>query len=238
MRISGLSINGLFLKYPNPDGAGFHLKTYAMFKAGSTLVWLLIAASLGIIAYNIGKFRGKDDTQTKLIQNYTFVRNIVELAGLEVGGTSAIKSTNVDSAGGFWSGVQSFFAEKTATVSIPYTAKYGVAMQEKDLQISATDSVVTITMPPTKLLSFELHLDKLEASSKKGLLIFQNDDFYNRFQKQLYSDTRGQLSGNQDFLKRAETRIASILSEYYAPLGLKVNCVFGSPAATQTTVQP
>jgi len=190
------------------------------------ILGLIVLAAITIVAFTIGKTFGKNDNETKLINNYSFVRNIIELAGLEVTGTTTYKTTNVDNDGGFWSGVQGFFAEKTATVTIPYTAKYGVALKETDLKIEKKDSVVFIQMPATMLLSFELHLDRLETTNKKGLLIFQDDEYYNALQKKLYAQARQQLEANTGFLKQSQARIASILTAYYQPLALKVQCSF------------
>lgn len=204
-----------------------HKTIYTLTKLIRNFVIIIVLAAFAIVAYTIGKSIGEKNNETKLINNYSFVRNIIELAGLEVSGTTTYKTTNADSDGGFWSGVGNFFAEKTATVSIPYTAKYGVALKESDLKITKQDSVVLIQMPATALLSFELHLDRLETANKKGLLIFQDDEFYNELQKKLYAEARKQLEINAGFLKKSEQRIAEILSLYYQPLGLRVQIAFG-----------
>jgi hypothetical protein len=195
-------------------------------KLTRNFIILIILAAFAIVAYTIGKSIGEKNNETKLINNYSFVRNIIELAGLEVSGTTTYKTTNADSDGGFWSGVGNFFAEKTATVSIPYTAKYGVALKESDLKITRQDSVVLIQMPATALLSFELHLDRLETTNKKGLLIFQDDEFYNELQKKLYAEARKQLEANSAYLIQSKQRISTILTSYYQPLDLKVQCTF------------
>jgi len=191
------------------------------------IIGIIVLAAIAIVAYTIGKNIGEKNNETKLINNYSFVRNIIELAGLEVTGTTTYKTTNVDSDGGFWSGVQGFFAEKTATVTIPYTAKYGVALKDSDVKIVSRDSIVSIGIPTTKLLSFELHLDRLETTNKKGLLIFEDDEFYNALEKKLYADARNQLESNAGYLKQSELRIVQILGLYYEPLGLKVQIEFG-----------
>lgn len=190
------------------------------------IIGIIVLAAIAIVAYTIGKSMGEKSHQTTLINNYSFVKNIIELAGLEVSGNSTYTSSNVDSDGGFWKGVQSFFIEKSASVSIPYTAKYGVQLKETDLKIERQDSVVLVSIPTTQLLSFELHLDRLQTTNKKGLLIFEDDEFYNAMQKKLYANARQQLSGNSAYLQQSKLRIEKILQGYYTPLGLQVKCVF------------
>jgi hypothetical protein len=191
-----------------------------------TFTTLLVIAAIGIVAYTIGKWVGAKNSDTRLIQNYSFVKNIVELAALEVSGTTTFKTTNADSSSGFWSSMKKYFTETSATITIPYTAKYGSAFKEKEIQIEKKDSIVLVIVPLTRLLSFELHMDRLETTSKKGLLIFQLDEFYNQFYKRMYADARRQLETNAAYLKQSEKRIEEILQQYYAPLGLKVKCVF------------
>jgi uncharacterized protein (UPF0333 family) len=190
------------------------------------ILGLIVLVAIAIVAYTIGKSIGQKDTDTKLINNYSFVKNIIELAGLQVSGTTTFKSTNTDSSGGFWSSIKNVFAENTAVVTIPYTAKYGVALKESDLYIERKDSIVHIAVPATKLLSLELHMDRLETTSKKGWLIMEDDEYFNNFQKKLYSDTRQQLENNKTYLQQSQQRISSILQQYYQPLGLKVECAF------------
>ncbi|HSC54934.1 MAG TPA: DUF4230 domain-containing protein [Phnomibacter sp.] len=192
-----------------------------------TIIPLIVLAAVAIVAYTIGNTIGSRSHETTLINNYSFVKNIIELAGLEVHGTTTYKTTNAGSEGGFWKDVQNFLVEESATLTIPYTAKYGVALKESDLNISKNDSTVLIKMPATKLLSFELHLDKLETSNKKGLLIFQKDEYYNALQKKLYAEARKQLEMNTQYLQQSQQRIGTILNSYYKPLGFTVQCSFG-----------
>jgi hypothetical protein len=189
------------------------------------ILGIIVLAAISIVAYTIGKNFGSKDTDTKLINNYSFVKNIIELAGLQVSGTTTFKSSNADNDGGFWAGIKNALAENTATVMVPYTAKYGVAIPDS-IGIEVKDSIVEISIPPTTLLSLELHMDRMETSAQKGLLVFEDDEYFNAFQKKLYADTRKQLETNAGYLKQSEQRIAQILGSYYSPLGLKVQLVF------------
>jgi hypothetical protein len=185
------------------------------------IIGLIILAAIAIVAYTIGKNIGRKDTDTKLINNYSFVKNIIELAGLQVSGTATFKSTNADSDGGFWAGLKNALAENTATVMVPYTAKYGVAIPDS-IGIQVKDSVVEISIPATTLLSLELHMDRMETSTQKGLLVFEDDEYFNAFQKKLYADTRKQLEVNKQYLQQSAARIENILNQYYLPLSKKV----------------
>jgi hypothetical protein len=185
------------------------------------IIGLIILAAIAIVAYTIGKNIGRKDTDTKLINNYSFVKNIIELAGLQVSGTATFKSTNADSDGGFWAGLKNALAENTATVMVPYTAKYGVAIPDS-IGIQVKDSVVEISIPATTLLSLELHMDRMETATQKGLLVFEDDEYFNAFQKKLYADTRKQLEVNKQYLQQSAARIENILNQYYLPLSKKV----------------
>lgn len=196
-----------------------------MKQLSSKILGLIILAAIAIVAYTIGKSMGSKANDTKLINNYSFVKNIVELAGLQVSGTSTLKTTNTDSTGGFWSGLKNAFAENTATVMVPYTAKYGVAIQDS-IRIDSKDSTVIITLPAAQLLSLELHMDRMETTSRKGLLVFEEDEYFNAFQKKLYTDTKNQLATNSSYVQQSTKRIEQILMQYYQPLGYNVRCVF------------
>ncbi len=187
---------------------------------------IAVMAAIAVLAFTFGKWRGEKNTDTRITQNYSFVKNIVELAALEVSGTTTLKTTNADSSNSFWSTIKKYFTETSATITIPYTAKYGTAFKEKNIGIERKDSLVLVTVPATSLLSFELHLDRLETNSKKGLLIFQQDEFYNQFYKKIYTDARKQLETNTSYKQQSQKRIEEILQQYYTPLKLKVQCVF------------
>jgi hypothetical protein len=72
----------------------------------------------------------------------------------------------------------------------------------------------------------ELHMDRMETTSRKGLLVFEEDEYFNAFQKKLYTDTKNQLATNSSYLQQSTKRIEQILTQYYQPLGYNVTCVF------------
>ena len=190
------------------------------------LLLVLLVVAAGIIAYTIGKKVGSNKAETKLINNQSFVKNIVELASLEVGGVTTFKSTNIDSSGGFLSSIKQFFAENTASISVPYTAKYGVAFSGDKPDITQHDSTVVLRIPQTRLLSLELHMDRMETNSRKGLLVPERDAYFDAFQKRLYAKTREQLQNTSGYLQQSRQRIQTILNGYYNPQGYKVELQF------------
>ena len=95
------------------------------------------------------------------------------------------------------------------------------------MQISTKDSTAVIYLPACKLLSLQLHLDRVSAVSKTGVFNSITLDEYLTVQKQLYQECNNQLVNNAAHLKMAEDNIRFILQKYYAPLQLKVQCVFG-----------
>ncbi|MCA0382099.1 MAG: DUF4230 domain-containing protein [Bacteroidetes bacterium] len=193
---------------------------------GNNLRFLISAVMLIVAAFFIGKWMGTQKGTTRLIENYAFVKNIAELATLEVSGTTTYKSTNVDQQASWWSSVSAFFTEKSATIMVPYQAKYGVDVSKDSITISHQDSVLIITFPPAKLLSYELRLDRMETSNRKGLLVFSDDEFYTAFQQQLYAKSRTQLEQNLRYLQASRDRICEVMNQYVAPTGLKVQCKF------------
>ena len=193
---------------------------------GNSLRFVLSAVMLIVAAFFIGKWMGTKNGATRLIENYAFVKNIAELATLEVSGTTTYKTTNVDQQASWWSAVSAFFTEKSATIMVPYQAKYGVDVSKDSISISQQDSVVIITFPPAKLLSYELRLDRMETSNRKGLLVFSDDEFYTAFQQQLYAQSRTQLEQNLRYLQASRDRICNVMDQYFAPTGLTVQCKF------------
>lgn len=183
---------------------------------------LLVAAAF----YFLGKQQGGNKVKTDIIQHTDIIKQIAELGALEVNGSTTIKVSNHGDEG-MWNKFKNYFAENTLQVAIPYQAKYGVDMNNQKMNINTKDSTVIIYLPKCKLLSLQLQLDKVDAISKTGIFNSITLEQYVEVQKQLYLQCNATLINNADNLKMAETNIISILQKYYAPLQLKVKCVFG-----------
>ena len=187
---------------------------------------LLIAAAF----YFLGKKNGSNDVKTDIVQNTTLIKQIAELSALQVDGITTMKVSNKGDNAGLWDKFKNYFAENTLYLSIPYTAKYGVDMNNVNMNISQKDSLVIIYLPKSKLLSLQLLLDKVDAMGKTGVFNSITLEQYIGVQKQLYLECNNQLSANAKNIQLAETNIRSILQKYYEPLHLKVECKFGETA--------
>ena len=176
--------------------------------------------------YEFGQHSGRQEAQTQLIENYSFVREIAELASLEADGISTLKSTNLANDNSWTDALRKSLFEKTIQVSIPYSAKYGVDLADSSLTIVRKDSLVYIHLPQPKLLSYELRLDRMEISARKGFFLGQNDELYNEAEKKLYAQSRAQMEGNALYLAKSKERIIAILQQYFGVMHLRVACVF------------
>jgi hypothetical protein len=190
---------------------------------------LLVAAAF----YFLGKKNGSGQVKTDIIQNTDVIKQIAELGALEVNGTTNIKISNKGDNSGMWEKFKNYFAENTLQVTIPFQAKYGVDINNQKMVIDTKDSTAIIYLPSCKLLSLQLQLDKVNAVSQTGLFNTITLDEYIVVQKQLYLECNKQLVNNATNLKLAEDNIRFILQKYYAPLQLKVQCVFGEATKTK-----
>ncbi len=188
------------------------------------LLVLLVAGAF----YFLGKKNGEGQTKTDIVQNVALIKEIAELASLEVDGETNIKISNKGDSKGVWSNVKNYFSENTLQLALPYEAKYGVDMKNHQVTINAKDSIVTIVLPAAQLLSLQLRLDRLESMNKTGLFSSITMEEFVDAQKQLYAAASNALEGNQSYLKLAEDNIRNTLGKYYRPMGYKVVCVFGS----------
>ncbi len=193
--------------------------------------FLLIAFLVLVIAaafYFLGKKNGSKEVKTDIIQNTEIIKQIAELGALEVNGTTTVSVSNRGDNNSVWNKFKNYFAENTLQIAIPYQAKYGVSINDQKMDINTKDSTAVIYLPACKLLSLQLQLDKVNAVSKTGLFNSITLDQYIDVQKQLYQQCSSQLVSNATNIKLAEDNIRFILQKYYAPLQLKVQCVFGS----------
>lgn len=201
------------------------------------LFWLVIIAAAVFIGYSIAKFFIPRQNNTQLIDNYSFVKEIAELASLEVNGITTLTSSNLANDGSIGDELRRVFMERTVRLSAPYTAKYGVNLEDSSLRIVRSDSVIKVYLPPPQLLSYEMHIDRLEASNKKGWLLFENDEAYTAFQKKMYREGRQKLETNEVFLKRSRDKICDIIQKYFVPLHVRTLCIY-EVFPLQPSVQP
>ncbi|HRD59255.1 MAG TPA: DUF4230 domain-containing protein [Ferruginibacter sp.] len=191
------------------------------------LVVLILVIAVALAFYLLGKKNGAGQTKTDIIQNVEIVKQIAQLSSLEVNGTTKITVTNKGDNAGFWNKVKNYFAENTLQVTVPYEAKYGVDMSNQKIEIDKKAQTVTLQLPPVKLLSMQLRLDKMDNMQQTGLFSTITVDAFVKAQKDMYAAANATLVNNAAYIKLAQENINNTLNRYYAPLGYKVNIVFG-----------
>lgn len=190
----------------------------------SFLVGLITVAWL---AYYLGKKQG-DVQITNIATNEIFVREIAELAALEVNGNAQIKTSNIERVDGWIQSLKKAFLEESIEINIPYTAKYGISTDSTQIRISVqADKKLLIKIPEPRLLSYEMHLNKASNSTKLGWLQSENNTRYAAVQAQLYQQSKNEASASIKNKELAEQKITKILAQYYAPLGYEVQVQFG-----------
>lgn len=197
-------------------------------------VIFILAIVLAVMAYFLGKKNGAVTTE-RLISNTTFLKNIAELSTLEANGSANITSTNILDDGTLTDMMKKLFSEKTIKISVPFTAKYGVSLKNQNIRVNHKDTVVTIFLPEPELLSYELRLDKMDATVRKGLLQSIDEQTLNSLEGKLYSQSRQQMAGNDFYKQEAKNKVQKILGEYFAPLDYNVKLVFDNSQTGKNT---
>lgn len=193
------------------------------------ITWLVVILFI-ILIFWLGQRSGSRTVNEQVLSNSLIVREIAELSSLEVQGTASIKRSNVENSGGWTDNLKKVFAENTIWVSVPYTAKYGVDVNEKNFKVDVQKKKVLVTLPAPQLLSYELRLNKMETANKKGWLMFSDDETYTDVQKKLYETSRAQLEHNNVYMEQSKEKIRRIMAQYYAPFELEVEVKFGNEA--------
>lgn len=192
----------------------------------NSILILLLTLIIAFAFYFLGKKNGSNVNDVNVIHNVALIKEIAEMSSLEVTGTTSFKISNRGEDDGVWSKFKNYLGESTLQLSIPYDAKYGVDIGTQKVEIDTKAGIAKVYFPPCKLLSLQLRLDRVDAMSKTGLLNTATIDDYVKAQKQLYEAANKALAGNTGHIKLAEEHIRFILEKYYAPLGLKVECIF------------
>lgn len=170
-----------------------------------------------ILVFWLGKRFGTTNVSQEVISNSTIIKEIAELASLDVQGSASIKRSNIENNGDWTDNLKKAFLENTVWVTIPYQAKYGVNIDDKQFKVQLTDKKIIIRLPAPRLLSYELKMDRMETSNRKGWLLSQNDETYTDVQKTLYKTSRGQLEHNPVYIQQSKDKIRKIMEQYYAP---------------------
>lgn len=189
---------------------------------------LIITIGLTILGYYFGYTHSKNNTEQKFIHNYTTIKNIAEFGSLEVHGIAKSEEKTNSSDKSVVDIFEKTFFEKMIKIEIPYIAKYGVSMNSQEVGIREDEKSKTIfvTLPLVQLLSYELVLDQSDATSRRGLMVFQNDEDYLNASKKLYVSSRQSLESNQTFIKQSEEQLVKLIKTYLAPTGKIVEVHF------------
>ena len=188
---------------------------------------LLLVAVIAFAFYKLGVKNGSVETKTEIIQNVGVVKQIAELASLQVSGVTNLKVTN-KTGDGTWEKFKGYFTENTMMLSLPFDAKYGVDLSQEQMKVDTKSGKVKIYLPACKLLSMQWRLDKMQTMSQTGVFASATMNDFVKAQKQLYDQAFSGLQTNSGYIKLAQENIRSILSRYFQPLGYEVECVFGS----------
>ncbi|MFV0605531.1 MAG: DUF4230 domain-containing protein [Niabella sp.] len=187
--------------------------------------FLILAITVAFLAYFLGKKNGTK-TIDSIVMNQVLIQQIAELSTLEVQGTASIKSTNITNDGSISDGFKKIFLERTVTIAIPYVAKYGVNLEKQNIHIEERNKQVYIVLPVPELVSFELRMDKADATIRKGFFETADESHFNKVEKKLYSQSRAQLEKNNSYLQQSKDKIKQIITSYYAPMDMKVDIKF------------
>lgn len=185
---------------------------------------ILILLSMVAIFF-IGQKTGAKNVKTSFFTHIEMVKEIAELGTLEVKGVANVTITNVDDNS--WFGfIKKTLLEKTVTLNMPYTAKYGVDMQSNTFNIVEKENEIEVTLPPAKLISFEAHLDQKQGMIQKGYFIFPDENAFKEAEEKLYTENKKKLEQNKEYLQKAENKVTDIMQKYFKPFQKTVKVIF------------
>jgi hypothetical protein len=193
------------------------------------IIWLVLVLTL-VLVFWLGQRSGARIVNDKTLANSLIVRQIAELASLEVQGTATIKRSNLANDGSWTDNMRKMFAESTIWVTVPYTAKFGVNVDEHNFTVVVGEKEVLVALPATQLLSYEMRLDQMETANKKGWFMFSDDETYTDVQKKLYTTSRQEIEQNTAYREQSKEKIRKIIAQYYAPFNLTIKVKFGDEA--------
>src|SRR5688572_14236207 len=96
----------------------------------------IVVILLIVFIFWLGQWFGSKKVNQTILSNSLIVREIAELASLEVQGNASIKRSNIENNGDWTDNLKKVFAENTVWVTVPYNAKYGVNIDEKNFTVS------------------------------------------------------------------------------------------------------
>lgn len=201
------------------------------------IFYLILLVLVLVTGYFIGSEVTRKKYENTVLNNYGYVREIAELATIEVSGMTNMKSSNVAGDESWGGALKKAFFEKSVKISVPYTAKFGLDLKDSSLRIEKKDSVVAIYLPKPKLLSYELKLDRQETNIQKGWFTAADEDAYTKLQQKLYLESRKQLENNTVYLQETKEKACTLLQIYFKAAGLNAACYFDGEKENQVHVE-
>lgn len=203
----------------------------------TTRIFILIAVVFVIgISFYGGWVLSKRHTHAAYIFNYKTVRNIVETGFLEVNGVAKIDMGNEPNKDD--NSVLNFLKATSLArhmkLEIPFVARFGILFNDEKPFIVKGKNFIEVTLPEVKLLRYELHLEKMDAMSRKGLSLFEFQADYLDAERVLYNTNRRLLEKDITYTQQAQQRIKDLLIGYFSPSGKKVIVNFGSTSSKPT----
>lgn len=190
-------------------------------------VLIVLVLMVATAFYFLGKKNGVSDMKISMVENVEMIKQIAELAALDVTGNVRLKISNKADESGTWSKLKNYFSENTLLVNVPYEAKFGVDMSNQKMKIDTKENTVIIYLPHSKLMSLQLKMDKMETMTQGGIFSSASMDDLVKAQKQLYTQALQKIEKDPAYISMAEKHIAEIMTNYYKPLGYTVKCIFG-----------
>jgi Protein of unknown function (DUF4230) len=186
------------------------------------IVTFFLFLAVLITGYYFGQKQNKDKTVNYIIDNRQFAKEIAEISSLEITGNQTVKFTNIGQDASFYNRMKKYFYENTLDISVPFIAKYGISLQDKDFEITKiTSDSIHVHLPDCTLKSLQLEMDKLVTSSHTGFFNFSSIEDLKEAQKVLYTQANVQLQQNGEYLQKARNNIIHMLTSYYAQAGIK-----------------
>ena len=200
------------------------LQKRKVMKNNSVLIFLILLVATAF--YFLGRKNGKSDATVSVLQNVQMIKQIAELSALEIAGTENIKISNKGTEDDTWAKFKNYFAENTLQVNVPYTAKYGLDIANEKMDVDTKQTTLKIYLPHCKLLSMQLRFDAMETMTQTGIFTSASMVDLVNAQKQLYTQALQQLGSSDKYVKLAEQHVGDVFTNYYTPLGYKVECIF------------
>lgn len=203
----------------------------------TTRIFILIAIVFVIgVSFFGGWVLSKHHTHSTYIFNYKTVRNIVETGFLEVNGVTKIDMGNEPNKddNSVLNFLKATSLARQMKLEIPFVARFGILFNDEKPFIVNGKNYIEVSLPAVKLLSYELHLEKMDAMSRKGLSLFEFQADYLDAERVFYNTNRQLLEKDLTYVQQAQQRIKDLLVGYFSPSGKKVIVNF-SAATTQVS---